>query len=915
MSIKQLPPDVVAQIKSSIAITSLNSVILGLLRNSLDAKAFKINISVDYRRGNCSVEDNGLGIAPTEFLEVGGLGKLHYTSKNPPNPDLHGSQGTSLASVAALSLLSITSHHHEHRSHNSLSIHNSTVVTRNTPALPEQRLLVFPHGTRVTVRDLFGSMPVRVKQRALEIESSGVAKEFEHLILGIVGLLLVWPDKVTVAIRDASSSNVATLRTKESSQNTSPLLGRLPRLLAQASLYDNLQADSWIEVGARGFGTSVRGCICLAPTATKRLQFMSIGIELLLNDHSANVLYEEVNNVFANSAFGVIEGESDEEAPADKEKRTSFKIRDLKARKGVDRWPIFVLQIRFDDRPTKQAFDVEDILDGRSADLTVITNLLRALSYQFLKKHHFRPKPLNSVLHQPSMKKEGTVAAIGSTIARSRASSPLVTDHPKLGSSSGKTSGRSTPLSTKSMPSGRPESPFDGWSRVKVGRLLVAADHVRPASRPTETPRKPLLDNTGKLVRKPFGDIAPATAPESKSTLETPPPPSMEQGDARLPERETVVWVDPISRVRSTINSRTGFVVKTDSTAGKRISLRPSADAQGQTRAEPAPWIKEMLADWQNPAYGSSEAPIPKIPDPVEAAAQQIPGGVSANCGHLKFGDVSETSMLQFSGRVSKQALREAEVINQVDSKFILVKLKLQTAAFTPISESEAGSSDPGESLVLIDQHAADERCRVEGLQRQYFVSDGGDFRANTDELEKPIHFELSEQEGRLLARFEHHFGYWGVVYEVHPAERDQQTKAKVNIRSLPPSILERCRLEPRLLIELIRKEAWRLAEDPELAGNTGPRREAVAREDGGNDWVRKFHGCPQGIVDLINSRSCRSAIMFNDYLSKEQCQGLVLRLADCVFPFQCAHGRPSMVPLVDLGSWMGFGNDQGLLA
>lgn len=41
---------------------------------------------------------------------------------------------------------------------------------------------------------------------------------------------------------------------------------------------------------------------------------------------------------------------------------------------------------------------------------------------------------------------------------------------------------------------------------------------------------------------------------------------------------------------------------------------------------------------------------------------------------------------------------------------------------------------------------------------------------------------------------------------------------------------------------------------------------------------------------------------MFNDYLSKAQCQDLVLRLADCVFPFQCAHGRPSMVPLVDLG-------------
>lgn len=77
MSIKQLPSDVVAQIKSSIAITSLNSVVLGLVKNSLDARSSKINISVDYRKGNCSVEDNGLGIAPAEFLVDGALGKLH----------------------------------------------------------------------------------------------------------------------------------------------------------------------------------------------------------------------------------------------------------------------------------------------------------------------------------------------------------------------------------------------------------------------------------------------------------------------------------------------------------------------------------------------------------------------------------------------------------------------------------------------------------------------------------------------------------------------------------------------------------------------------------------------------------------------------------------------------------------------
>lgn len=43
---------------------------------------------------------------------------------------------------------------------------------------------------------------------------------------------------------------------------------------------------------------------------------------------------------------------------------------------------------------------------------------------------------------------------------------------------------------------------------------------------------------------------------------------------------------------------------------------------------------------------------------------------------------------------------------------------------------------------------------------------------------------------------------------------------------------------------------------------------------------------------------------MFNDVLTTEKCKALVKRLANCSFPFQCAHGRPSMVVLGGLGPW-----------
>jgi DNA mismatch repair protein MLH3 len=77
MPIQVLPPDVVAQIKSSTVITSLNGVVLELIQNSLDAESTKVNVNVYYARGGCIVEDDGFGIPPSEFGPDGGLGKLY----------------------------------------------------------------------------------------------------------------------------------------------------------------------------------------------------------------------------------------------------------------------------------------------------------------------------------------------------------------------------------------------------------------------------------------------------------------------------------------------------------------------------------------------------------------------------------------------------------------------------------------------------------------------------------------------------------------------------------------------------------------------------------------------------------------------------------------------------------------------
>lgn len=170
--------------------------------------------------------------------------------------------------------------------------------------------------------------------------------------------------------------------------------------------------------------------------------------------------------------------------------------------------------------------------------------------------------------------------------------------------------------------------------------------------------------------------------------------------------------------------------------------------------------------------------------------------------------------------------------------------------------------------------------------------------------------FDISVTDAVHLERTKARFAYWGIHYHIVTVSRTKNfVHRQVNVTSLPPSIVERCRIDPRLLIELLRKESWKQDEhdhqnthEPSLRHQKSKYGVASAAH-----WFSRFHGCPEGILDMINSRACRSSIMFNDPLSNEECTELVRRLSNCAFPFQCAHGRPSMVPLVDLGGNFGF--------
>jgi len=70
----------------------------------------------------------------------------------------------------------------------------------------------------------------------------------------------------------------------------------------------------------------------------------------------------------------------------------------------------------------------------------------------------------------------------------------------------------------------------------------------------------------------------------------------------------------------------------------------------------------------------------------------------------------------------TKDDIRHAEVINQVDRKFIACRIPKRSSGASSPYERGDGVSEMDSVVVLIDQHAADERVRVERFLKELFL-------------------------------------------------------------------------------------------------------------------------------------------------------------------------------------------------
>ncbi|KAL8899478.1 MAG: hypothetical protein Q9207_006183 [Kuettlingeria erythrocarpa] len=947
-SIRRLPNDVVAQIKSSTIITSLEYVVIELVKNALDAGSRRIDIGVDFGRGACTVEDDGFGICSGDFLEDGGLGMAFHTSKNEAGDRIHGGNGVFLASLAAMSILKITSHHHTSRSMAALTFHHTRPAARSVPASFGYQLLNRDHGTKVEVYDLFGNMPVRVKQRGSETANrKDHNQKWESIVKNITGLLLAWHVPVDAIMRNAEPNRKVAVKAKSAAQDdiaadhqNSPLfdLRWICSLLSQAEYLEPNTWDSWTKASARTPLITIRGAFSSQPVESKRTQFISLGVRYLCPSTGANVLYDAVNRIFASSSFGNLEVSSDDDA-ARKMKRNDKRFKadghtnkQLRGTgKGVDRWPMFVIRIELHQEKSGRS-PGPDSLEQESI-LSSIVKVLGAMVTGFLSDHHFRPRKSRKRQRPASIDQRRS-----SPVASENGGSPIAFKHVSesrhAGPRESRSNGNRIPIRgllgyTVLMPNFRVDrNQYNGegvgvQSRIKSGNNRGVGNAVAA-----------VLNNPAKIDSV-LSDSTPSSRPVTSHASRT-------DGEApRVDHDDVVTWINPMTKDIVSVCSRTGLVIpkarsdaiSQNSTASASPAVRESSANSMfsrclSTRTVPKPesWLSGFLKDWENPVFSPAmEQDIPRIsydgpilgaPDPRHGRGHQ--------CSHLDPEKVFSSESLALSTKISKAKLSSARIISQVDKKFILIK--------TDPLQQDATNPTPGEDyqqvLFLIDQHAADERIRVEDLLIDLCNSPSPETLCITASfkhkpavatafLSKALCFQIKHQEHPMFAAHAHHFANWGILYDLSlpqagHAPLEGPHLCKIIVKALPPVIAERCKLEPKLLIELLRKEVWKRAEDG--TGAVGPHVPALAAESSehhsGSDWLTRISTCPQGILDMLNSRSCRSAIMFNDELSLEECEVLVKRLARCTFPFQCAHGRPSLVPLVALGN--GVGGDMG---
>ncbi|KAL0304778.1 UNVERIFIED_CONTAM: DNA mismatch repair protein MLH3 [Sesamum angustifolium] len=235
---------------------------------------------------------------------------------------------------------------------------------------------------------------------------------------------------------------------------------------------------------------------------------------------------------------------------------------------------------------------------------------------------------------------------------------------------------------------------------------------------------------------------------------------------------------------------------------------------------------------------------------------------------------------------IDRTSLEDAKVLNQVDKKFIAVVA--------------------GKTLAIIDQHAADERIRLEELRHKVL---SGEMKTVTY-LDAEQELVLPEIGHQLLHNYAEEIQTWGWICNIHSHDGSSFVK-HLDFLNRQPAIVKLLAVQSCLSVIVL---AFRLMIFYSLltssvstlcfgAVHLGVHLtdidlleflQQLADTDGSST-------IPPSVHRVLNNKACRGAIMFGDTLLPSECSLIVEELKRTSLCFQCAHGRPTTVPLVSL--------------
>ncbi|KAM9653693.1 DNA mismatch repair protein Mlh3 isoform 1-T2 [Morphnus guianensis] len=284
----------------------------------------------------------------------------------------------------------------------------------------------------------------------------------------------------------------------------------------------------------------------------------------------------------------------------------------------------------------------------------------------------------------------------------------------------------------------------------------------------------------------------------------------------------------------------------------KTLASQDLRDAEGES-------LQSLLSEWDNPVF----VPCPEIAVDV----------TSSQADNLAV----KIHNILYPYRFTKDMVHSMQVLQQVDNKFIACLIN---------TRNEMDKKADGNLLILVDQHAAHERIRLEQLIADSYEKEAaacGKKKLLSSSISPPLEIEVTEEQRRFLRCCYKNLEDLGLELSF-----PETNSSLILVRKVPLCFIEREANELRRKRQPVTKSIVEelIQEQVELVQTTG----------GGARGT-----LPLTFLKVLASQACHGAIKFNEHLTVEESCRLIEALSSCQLPFQCAHGRPSMMPLADI--------------